>query len=111
MYSIYKIDLGIQIPLSFARNGYDIKFSLVDQRRSCRRPLVANDMFFTGDEIVYEFQKHVDWKKKMGGQAKISSEIERIYIMMPVANDGVCWKHVLRRRKTPYLKGNWSDFG
>ena len=58
--SIYKIDLGIQIPVSFARNGYDIKFSLVDQRRSCRRPLVANDMFFTGDEIVYEFQKHVD---------------------------------------------------
>ena len=58
--SIYKMDLGIKIPESFAKKGYDIKFNLVDQRRSCRRPLGVNDMLFSGDEIVYEFEYHID---------------------------------------------------
>ena len=54
------MDLGIKIPEAFAKKGFDIKFNLVVQRRSCRRPLGVNDMLFAGDKIVYDFEYHID---------------------------------------------------
>ena len=59
---IYKIEMTLKLPKIFAnaRDDFDIKFDLVDQQRSCRRPLGANGMLFSGDEIVYRFKHHID---------------------------------------------------
>ena len=36
-------------------SSFQLKIRIIDRQRSCRRPLNANSMLFSGDEITYEY--------------------------------------------------------